>query len=820
MTRPACFILACVLCVSCSELRTAKKDPPSAADWSQLAGKNILPGEGFETAAEDAPAGWQPKTWQGKGAFSYTDDGRNDGKCVVIDSSAGGDLSWQTTVAVRPGKTYLLSGWVKTEKVVPTDGAGALLNIHEVRPARTKAVSGTADWTRLEAVVRTGPTQKKLTVNCLFGGWGHATGKAWFDDVSLAPLALEDVEPAVVVAIAEKRPPLHPFIYGQFIEHLGRCIYGGIWAEMLEDRKFYFPVTPDYNPYRGAKIDDPDFIPVVGASPWEITGKPGGVTMVRTDSFVGEHAPRVAAGSGIRQNHLALEKGKKYTGHIQLKPAGNAASSVTVALTGCDGTKEITREPGGGYRRVALAFAAKKTTANGRLSIAVETGAALIGTVSLMPADNVEGMRPDTLRLLKELDGTMYRWPGGNFVSGYDWRDGIGPRDRRPPRKNPAWTGVEHNDFGIDEFIAFCRAVDAEPVIAVNTGFGDAFSAAQEVEYCNGSPDTPGGALRARNGHRKPYNVTYWCVGNEMFGPWQLGYMKLSHYTLKHNRAAAKMLAADPSLKLIGVGDLGRVNKKPDPREKRGWSRGMLEQCADRMDLISEHFYCGNQDDTAAHVGQLREQIRRKAAGHRKLQAELDLLPERKVPIAMDEWNYWHRPYIYGELGCRYRLKDALGVAAAIQEYGRNTDIITMAHYAQTVNVIGCIKTTKTKAFFATTGVALKMYRRLYGTVPVSVAGNARLLDIDVAAALTGDGKTLTIGAVNPNPRGYILRVDLSGATPSGGGTAHTVAGEDPDAFNSAAKQAVAIENGPLKDPAALPVPAYSASIFRIPLKE
>jgi alpha-N-arabinofuranosidase len=99
-------------------------------------------------------------------------------------------------------------------------------------------------------------------------------------------------------------------------------------------------------------------------------------------------------------------------------------------------------------------------------------------------------MRADTLAVLKELNAPLYRWPGGNFVSGYDWRDGIGDRDKRPPRTNPAWTGVEHNDFGIHEFIRFCRYLDTEPLVTVNTGFGDAYSAAAELEYSNGSTKT------------------------------------------------------------------------------------------------------------------------------------------------------------------------------------------------------------------------------------------------------------------------------------------------------------------------------------------
>ncbi len=124
-----------------------------------------------------------------------------------------------------------------------------------------------------------------------------------------------------------------------------------------------------------------------------------------------------------------------------------------------------------------------------------------------MPADNVQGFRPDTLALLRELNAPVYRWPGGNFVSGYNWRDGIGDRDKRPPRKNPAWKGVEHNDVGIHEFMALCALLETEPYIAVNSGLGDVASAADEVEYVNGAAATPMGKLRAANGHAEPYRA-------------------------------------------------------------------------------------------------------------------------------------------------------------------------------------------------------------------------------------------------------------------------------------------------------------------------
>ena len=177
-----------------------------------------------------------------------------------------------------------------------------------------------------------------------------------------------------------------------------------------------------------------------------------------------------------------------------LKAADGEAGGVTVALA-CDETSmrqnsHLVPKVGSQYEKHEFSFTADSTTDHAMLEIkAVSDKPVLVGTVSLMLADNIRGMRPDTLALLKQLNAPMYRWPGGNFVSGYNWRDGIGDRDRRPPRRNPAWTGVEHNDVGIDEFIAFCREVNAEPMIAVNTGFGDDYSAAQEVEYCNGTAE-------------------------------------------------------------------------------------------------------------------------------------------------------------------------------------------------------------------------------------------------------------------------------------------------------------------------------------------
>ncbi len=767
---------------------------------SGSAAENLLSNASFADAANGKPKAWEPHTWSGTGKFGCVAQGREGTSCVTIESTGGGDLSWKTDVDLEGKSIYRLSGWIRTENLEAGASEGALLNIHELqRAAKTDAVTGTRGWTRVEKIFRVSEPAT-VSVNALFGGWGRAKGKAWFDDIRVEKIGVIDLsKPSVQVHAERVREPMPVEIYSQFIEHLGRCIYGGIWAEMLEDRKFWFPITPDYKPYR--RLEDSAF-PVVGASPWQIMGPPGGVTMVREGSFVGAHTPRVAAGNGIRQLDLALVDGKEYTGYVWLR-AADGTPKVTVRLTDT-GKPTVIGRVGKEYARHTFAFTAAKSTDKAALAITVEKGTCFVGTVSLMPADNVDGMRPDTLAVLRELNAPLYRWPGGNFVSGYNWRDGIGDRDRRPPRKNPAWTGVEHNDFGLDDFVRFCELVGAKPVVVVNTGFGDAYSAAQEVEYMNGSTETIGGRWRAENGHPKPYGIKLWGIGNEMYGGWQLGHMALKHYVLKHNEVVDAMRAVDPDIELIGVGATGE------------WTEGMLRHCADHMTQLSEHFYCQERKGVPEHVALIRNAIRGKADAHRRYRKAIPGLKGKDIRIAMDEWNYWYGPHEFGELGTRYFLKDALGIAAGIHEYARNSDIIASAYYAQTVNVIGCIKTTRTAAAFASTGLILKMYRNRFGTLPVGVTASLDFEDLDVVAAWTADRKALTLGIVNPQGQPMPVRVSFGDAKLQSTGTAWQVAGPDPMAYNEPGKPpALRIEKREVSRRGLLAVPPYSATVFR-----
>lgn len=553
---------------------------------------------------------------------------------------------------------------------------------------------------------------------------------------------------AITIDAKKIREPISKYIYGQFIEQMGRCIYGGIWAEMLEDRKFFYE-------------------PGASESPWKI----------------------IAANS-IQQGELGLVKGKTYVGRIVVSAKNRTKIQISLIWDGGWQTKSFDVK-NCDFKTFNFKFTSESDTSNGKLEI-VFNNKVSINAVSLMPADNIKGMRADTLKLLKELNAPIYRWPGGNFVSGYDWRNGIGPIDKRPALKNPAWKGIEHNDFGIDEFMVFCKEIKTEPLIVVNTGFGDAHSAAEEVRYIN---------------IKKKYNVKWWGIGNEMYGKWQLGHMPLEQYVAKHNLFVKAMREVDPSIKCVAVGEAGP------------WSEGMLKNCAENMDLISEHFYCFEEKPSLIeHVQQVPQAVNKKAAAHREYRKNLESLKGKDIRIAMDEWNYWYGEHIFGELGTRYYFKDALGIAAGLHEMFRNSDIIEMANYAQTVNVIGAIKTSKTTAEIETTGLVLKLYRKQFGVIPVEISGNTNSLDI--TAALIKNRKALTVAIVNPTEKNYMLSINLKNIKLTGKGQLWIISHSDPMAFNDPGKEpAVKIDEKKLNDINSLEILPYSICLYKLELK-
>jgi alpha-N-arabinofuranosidase len=722
----------------------------------------------------------------------YDNVAQSGKKSLFINADRYASGRWSTKVLLKPWSKYRFTGWIKTESLVSESGKGAGFRMDGL-DVETKGFTGTNDWTLVTCEFETG-NNDCVNIACVLDIEKNAKGRAWFDNMNLELLSSQVISTDIKINTAKTSEPMPVYIYGQFIEHLGRCIYGGIWAEMLEDRKFWY-------------------VPGTRESPWKISGEPELLSMDNKNPFTGAQAPLLESVGDkkviLYQENLGLKENLGYEGRIVLK-ATKGIQKALVTLKWDDKTDivEITGLTNN-YSSYALKFKSTVLVHDAVLSVEpVGNGKLWVGTISLMPSDNVEGFRIDVLTLLRELNSPVYRWPGGNFVSGYNWRDGIGDRDKRPPRKNPAWQGVEANDVGIHEFMRLCELIKTEPYIAVNAGLGKAEEAMDEVQYTNGDENTPMGKLRLLNGHEKPWKVKFWSIGNEMYGNWQLGHMSTDQFVRKNNDFADRMRSVDSEIRLISVGDLGE------------WDKMVLTNCSDRMDYISEHFY--KQDyhggGLMTHVKQIPDAIREKAVAHREYRNTIPVLKGKDIRICMDEWNYWYGPTVYGELGTRYFFRDAMGIAAGINEYSKNSDIIFMANYAQTVNVIGCIKTNTTNSVFDATGQVLKLYRHKFGFIPVEISGEIRPLEI--GATLTSGRDTLTLSVVNPTWKEVSFPLSIQGGSTSANTEIWRVKTVDDMSTNEPGREPVVKISGPEagKFNNKLIVGPVSITIFRIPL--
>lgn len=321
---------------------------------------------------------------------------------------------------------------------------------------------------------------------------------------------------------------------------------------------------------------------------------------------------------------------------------------------------------------------------------------------------DADGFRRDVLDEVRTLGVPIVRYPGGNFVSGYDWRDGVGPKADRPRVLERAWNSTETNQFGTNEFVAWCRAAGVEPLLGLNFGTASSEMAAALVEYCNVEKGTRWSDLRRRHGVEKPHDVKRWCLGNEMDGPWQIGHMTAREYGAKAADAARQMRAVDPSLQLVACGSSG-----PGMATFLEWDREVLEACYEVVDAISLHRYFGLQDaqakDDNARFLSLNLEMDRQIE---EVAAVCDLVRGRKrsakrLWLSFDEWNVWYRqtdgngqrqeaPRLLEEI---YDLRDALVVGGAMNSLLRHADRVRLACLAQLVNVIAPLFTNADAVF-------------------------------------------------------------------------------------------------------------------------
>lgn len=572
--------------------------------------------------------------------------------------------------------------------------------------------------------------------------------------------------------------------YGMFIEPIGGLVARTLWAEMLDDRKFYYPVVPqarDVPPPPNAEGR-----PGVSYRKWRPIGGDDVVVMDTKAPYVGAQSPVVtvdpANKRGLSQAGIGLAKGKRYDGHVQL--AGDPSAKVEVTLVWGAGPADrqtvSLAAPSADWKRVDFSFTPTADATDARLEITGQgQGQFKIGAVSLMPSDNIRGWRADTTAIAKSLNSGFWRLPGGNFLSDWDWHGAIGPRDKRAPMFDHAWSAMQPNDIGMDEWLDLTKIIDVEPYITVNAGLGDANSAAEEVEYINGPATSTWGAKRAANGHPEPYRVKFWNIGNEPYGWWQIGKTTLDYYMIKHNHFAAAMRAVDPSITLIASGAMPDQLHPRDVKEnptlesiahkfgtEEDWTGGFLAKAWGNFDGISEHWYDRPEERPNAPADiELMEwarspsnHVRMKAEEWKIYQSRFPAMKDKNIFLSMDEYAY------FGQVN----LKSSLAYAMVLQEMLRHTDFLTMSAFTTGASTMDITPTAST---LNATGLVFKLYGERFGAgvtplavdgqspqpAPQYVVGSAHpqvragspTYPLDVIAGLSPDGKALRIGVVN-----------------------------------------------------------------------
>jgi alpha-L-arabinofuranosidase len=317
------------------------------------------------------------------------------------------------------------------------------------------------------------------------------------------------------------------------------------------------------------------------------------------------------------------------------------------------------------------------------------------------PSADVHGNRGDVIELARELGVTAIRYPGGNFVSGYRWEDGVGPVDRRPSRLDLAWRAVEPNTFGLDEFMRWVRLVGAEPIMAVNLGTRGPAEAAELLEYCNHPGGTELSDRRRANGTEQPHGIRLWCLGNEMDGPWQIGAKSATEYGRLAAETAKVMRLVDPDVELVACG-----SSMASMPSFATWEAQVLDECIEHVDHLSMHAYYEEHDgDTASLLATGVEMDR----AIDDVVATIDHVAARRrstrrPTIAFDEWNVWSQRSFAGvraqswESPARlieddYDVAAAVAVGSYLMSLLRHCDRVRIACQAQLTNVIAPIRT-------------------------------------------------------------------------------------------------------------------------------
>ena len=584
---------------------------------------------------------------------------------------------------------------------------------------------------------------------------------------TLTALSLQAVtaeEPPSLSARIEVNPgavtgTISPYFFGQFIEHEYNTIQGGLWAELLRDRKFEEGdadrdgVSDEWVPEE--RVED-RFWSLKGGSSPDVH-----YFVDQTEYFGGGRSQAIELTGtephkrSIYQIGLRLAKGRRYHFYVYLKAAGNGSGFAEMdRLGGMPFGRQDFGKITADWRKYETDFTATEDTAEGRLRIGFEgLGTFWMDSASLMPADNLHGMRRDVVEAMRPMRIPLMRYPGGCFADYYHWENGIGERDKRPDVFDDAWKEWDANDFGIDEFMFLAGELHFEPQLTTNYVSGTPEEAARWVEYLNGSPDTPMGKLRASNGHRDSYQVKFWAVGNEapsLCSEQFTGGTKLAEYVSRSAEYKRSMESVDPTIRLMAssVGDLT-------------WIHNLLQ--AMPVETLAISIYTGpwevHRDDTRIYdlADYYRKVVAEPLEVDRKIADNIrsmgDRFPDKSRFFAVSEINSW---WLSEKVDPDYRLANALYFAGVFHSLLRRADQIFTAEASTTINVQGLIGVNPISIKLTPPYFAYVLYANHIGNrvVESRVHGpvtdfNPELPSMDTAATVSADGRTLYIAVIN-----------------------------------------------------------------------
>ncbi len=582
------------------------------------------------------------------------------------------------------------------------------------------------------------------------------------------------------------------YLFGHFIEHEHNTIDNGLLAELLQDRKFDEGdldgngVAYDWAPEE--RIED---------RYWQLKDGRGLNDEYYIDRkiYYGGNASQAIRlfGSGsshasVYQIGLQFAKGRRCSFYVYLRKQGTGKAFVDVdKLGGPVYFHKDFADLSPHWEKYTAEFTVPEDTAQGRLRIGFQgVGTFWMDSASLMPADNIDGMRRDVIEALRPMRISVLRYPGGCYADYYHWHDGIGPRDKRPERWSTVWREWNSNDFGTDEYAELARLLGFQGHITTNYISGAAREAAQWVEYTNGTVNTPMGQLRARNGHAEPYGIKFWAVGNEaptLCSEEYTGGTKLSDYARRFRDYEAAMKKADPSIRVM-ASSVGRPE----------WVRQMLQTMP--VDLLATSIYTGSY----GRVKQIcdpndfyQKVVAEPLQFERKLDANINaaggLLPSRPF-FAITEFNSWWLPETQDP---DYRLANGLYFASVFNTLLRESHHVFLAEACSLINVQGMIEVNPvamklTPPYFAYVLYANHIGSEVVKTLAISppVVFNPQLAALDAAATLSANRHTLYLAVVNrAQNKAVSTQVQLSNWVPgSGEAQVYELNGKSWDALN------------------------------------